>query len=237
VFGASAVTALTAQNTLGVRGVQPVPAAFVFAQVDAVLSDLDVRAVKTGMLATSDVVTAVAGLAAAGRLPHLVVDPVMVASSGDRLLEQAAERAYVELLLPHAAVLTPNLLEAQVLLGATIGTLQEQGEAARALGQLGPRMVIVTGGHPTTDTGDEAVDVVWDGHRLRELRAMRVRTANTHGTGCTFAAAIAAGLALGADVGAAVDRAKAYVLRSLAGGASWRLGGGHGPLDHFGWTA
>jgi len=123
VFGASAVTALTAQNTLGVRGVQPVPAAFVFAQVDAVLSDLDVRAVKTGMLATSEVVTAVAGLAAAGRLPHLVVDPVMVASSGDRLLEQAAERAYLELLLPHAAVLTPNLLEAQVLLGATIGTL------------------------------------------------------------------------------------------------------------------
>jgi len=237
VFGASAVTALTAQNTLGVRGVQPVPAAFVFAQVDAVLSDLDVRAVKTGMLGTSDVVTAVAGLAAAGRLPHLVVDPVMVASSGDRLLEQAAERAYVELLLPHAAVLTPNLLEAQVLLGATIGTLQEQREAARALGQLGPRMVIVKGGHPTTDTGDEAVDVVWDGHRLRELRATRMRTANTHGTGCTFAAAIAAGLALGADVGAAVDRAKAYVVRSLAGGASWRLGGGHGPLDHFGWTA
>jgi len=103
VFGASAVTALTAQNTLGVRGVQPVPAAFVFAQVDAVLSDLDVRAVKTGMLGTSDVVTAVAGLAAAGRLPHLVVDPVMVASSGDRLLEQAAERAYIELLLPHPA--------------------------------------------------------------------------------------------------------------------------------------
>ena len=107
----------------------------------------------------------------------------------------------------------------------------------RTLGQLGPHTVIVKGGHPTTYTDDEAVDVVWGGHRLRELRATRLRTANTHGTGCTFAAAIAAGLDLGADVGAAVDRAKADVVRSVASGASWRLGGGHGPLDHFGWPA
>jgi len=138
-------------------------------------------------------------------------------------------------------VLTPNLLEAQVLLGATIGTLPEQREAARALGQLGPRMVIVKGGHPTTDTGDEAVDVAWDGHRLRELRAIRLRTANTHGTGCTFAAAIAAGLALGADVGAAVDRAKAYVVRSspavraggsAAGTGRWTTSGGQPERRH-----
>ena len=236
VYGSCAITALTAQNTRGVSGVLPVPGAFVVAQVDAELGDLDVRAVKTGMLANVEVVRAVAGIAAAGRLPHLVVDPVMVASSGDRLLEQAAEQAYVDLLLPHAAVLTPNLLEAQVLLGAEIRTLAEQGEAARALGALGPRVVVVKGGHATADSADEAIDVVWDGARLRELRSPRLATANTHGTGCTFAAAVAAGLAGDLPTAAAVDRAKAYVSRALAAGAGWRLGAGHGPLDHFLWT-
>jgi len=236
VFGTSALTALTAQNTLGVRGVHPVPAAFVVAQVEAVLEDLDVRAVKTGMLATLENVRAVAQLAAAGRLPFLVVDPVMVSSSGDRLLEQVAERAYVDELLPQAAVLTPNLLEAEVLLGAGIGTLAEQREAARALGALGPRVVVVKGGHATADTADEAVDVVWDGQTVSELRAPRIETPNNHGTGCTFASAIGAGLAKGQDVGEAVQAAKTYVGRAVAGGAGWRLGGGHGPLDHFGWA-
>lgn len=236
VFGTSAFTALTAQNTVGVRGVHAVPADFLLAQVEAVLADLDVRAVKTGMLATAANVSAVAGLAAAGRLPHLVVDPVMVASSGDRLLEQSAERAYVEELLPHAAVLTPNLLEAQVLLAGTIDSLSEQREAARALGALGPAVVIVKGGHATADTAHEAVDVVWDGARLTELRAPRIDTANNHGTGCTFASAIAAGLARGHPVDEAARTAKAYVRRAVEGGAGWRLGAGHGPLDHFGWS-
>ena len=237
VFGASAITALTAQNTTGVRGVHAVPAAFVVAQVEAVLDDLDVAAVKTGMLATAEVVHAVAGLAAAGRLPRLVVDPVMVASSGARLLEPDAERAYLEALLPHAEVLTPNLSEAQVLLGRSITTLDEQREAARALGALGPRAVLVKGGHAVAGTQDEAVDVLWDGAQLRELRAGRVAGTNDHGTGCTLASALAAGLARGEDLVAAVEAAKAYVLRALAGGAGWRLGAGHGPLDHFGWEA
>ena len=237
VFGASAITALTAQNTTGVRGVHAVPAAFVVAQVEAVLDDLDVAAVKTGMLATAEVVHAVAGLAAAGRLPRLVVDPVMVASSGARLLEPDAERAYLEALLPHAEVLTPNLSEAQVLLGRSITTLAEQREAARALGALGPRAVLVKGGHAVAGTQDEAVDVLWDGAQLRELRAGRVAGTNDHGTGCTLASALAAGLARGEDLVAAVEAAKAYVLRALAGGAGWRLGAGHGPLDHFGWEA
>jgi len=236
VFGTSALTALTAQNTRGVRGVHPCPSDFVVAQVEAVLDDLPVAAVKTGMLATSATVAAVAGLAAAGRLPQLVVDPVMVSSSGHRLLEEAAERSYVEQLLPHARVLTPNLLEAQVLLGASIGTLAEQRDAARALGDLGPAVVVVKGGHAVSDAGNEAVDVVWDGTDLSELRAPRVDTANNHGTGCTFASAIAAGLAGGADVGDAVRAAKAYVSRAVTGSATWRLGGGHGPLDHFGWA-
>src|SRR4051812_26268936 len=151
VFGTCAITALTAQNTTAVLGVMPVPADFVVQQVETVLADLDVRAVKTGMLATAETVVAVASLAGAGRLPHLVVDPVMVSSSGSRLLEEAAERAYVDALLPHAAVLTPNLAEAQVLLGATISTLADQREAARELGALGPRVVVVKGGHAVSD--------------------------------------------------------------------------------------
>ncbi|CAA9337456.1 MAG: Hydroxymethylpyrimidine phosphate kinase ThiD [uncultured Frankineae bacterium] len=235
VFGASAITALTAQNTTGVRDVHGVPVANVVAQVEAVLDDLDVRAVKTGMLATAEVVRAVAGLA--DRLPHLVVDPVMVASSGARLLEASAERAYVDALLPRAAVLTPNLHEAQVLLGAPITTLDEQREAARALGELGPRAVLVKGGHTVAGAGDEAVDVLWDGERLLELRAPRVAGTNDHGTGCSLASAIAAGLAKGDDLVTAVASAKAYVARALAGGATWRLGRGHGPLDHFGWSS
>ena len=137
VFGTSAITALTAQNTRGVFGVHAVPAAFVLAQVDAVLADLAVAAVKTGMLATADTVKAVADLAADGRLPNLVVDPVMVSSSGDRLLEPAAEQLYRELLLPLATVVTPNLREAEVLLGTRIRTLAEQHAAAEALGALG----------------------------------------------------------------------------------------------------
>ncbi len=237
VFGASALTALTAQNTTGVTGVHAVPAAFVVAQVDAVLADLPVATVKTGMLATAEVVEAVAGLAAAGRLPSLVVDPVMVASSGARLLEPAAEWAYAQLLLPYARVVTPNLYEAQVLLHREITTLAEQRDAAKALAQLGPAHVLVKGGHAVRDAGAEAVDVLWDGTDLVELRGPRVPGDNDHGTGCSLASAIAARLALGDDVPTAVSAAKAYVARALAGSAAWSLGAGHGPLDHFGWDA
>jgi len=237
VFGTSAVTALTAQNTQGVRGVHAVPADFVVAQVDAVLDDLAVAAVKTGMLATADVVRAVAVLAAAGRLPRLVVDPVMVASSGDRLLEPQAERLYVEALLPHAFVLTPNVREAEVLLGTPIRTLEDQHEAARALGALGPATVVVKGGHAVVDSAGDAVDVVWDGTSTYELRSPRLRTSNDHGTGCTFASATAAALAQGAGTREALEGAKIFVSRAVTGGAAWRLGRGHGPLDHFGWAA
>ena len=237
VFGTSAFAALTAQNTRAVVGVLPVPPEFVVAQVEAVLDDLPVAAVKTGMLGTAGVVTAVADLAAAGRLPSLVVDPVMVSSSGARLLEEAAERAYVERLLPWARVLTPNLLEAQVLLGTPIRTLAQQADAARALAGLGPEVVVVKGGHAVSGSEDEAVDVVWDRGRTYELRAPRVATDNDHGTGCTFASAVAARLAAGSEVEPALHAAKAYVSRAVAGGAGWRLGQGHGPLDHFGWSA
>ena len=237
VFGTSAITALTAQNTVGVRGVHAVPADFVVAQVEAVLDDLPVAAVKTGMLATVEIVRVVSKLAGAGRLPHLVVDPVMVASSGDRLLEPAAERVYVEELLPRASVLTPNLREAEVLLGRSVTTLAEQRDAAVALAALGPATVVLKGGHAVADAVGEAVDVVWHQGSVHELRRPRVDTANNHGSGCSFASAIAAHLAKGYAVDRAIGEAKEFVWRAVSGGAHWSLGAGHGPLDHFGWAA
>jgi hydroxymethylpyrimidine/phosphomethylpyrimidine kinase len=237
VFGTSAITALTAQNTVGVRGVHPVPADFVLAQIEAVLADLPVAASKTGMLATADIVRAVAELAADGRLPKLVVDPVMVASSGDRLLEPEAEQLYVRELIPQATVTTPNLWEAEVLLGSSIRTLADQHQAARALGTLGPAVVVVKGGHAVNDSSGSAVDVVWDGTTTYEMRVPRVDTVNNHGSGCTYASATAAALARGLDVRRALELAKDFVYRAIAGGSKWRLGQGHGPLDHFGWSA
>jgi hydroxymethylpyrimidine/phosphomethylpyrimidine kinase len=215
--------------------VHPVPPDFVVTQVDTVLADLPVAAVKTGMLATAPILHAVASLAAAGRLPNLVVDPVMVSSSGDRLLDADAERAYVELLLPHAVVTTPNLREAEVLLRRSITTLQQQREAALELATLGP-VVVVKGGHAVTDTPGEAVDVVASNGLLTELHAPRIATANNHGSGCSFASAVAAGLAKGLSTMDAVRAAKEFVHRAVAGGANWSLGKGHGPLDHFGWN-
>jgi hydroxymethylpyrimidine/phosphomethylpyrimidine kinase len=237
VFGTSAITALTAQNTRGVFGVHPVPVDFVVAQIETVLEDLPVAATKTGMLATAPILLAVAALASAGRLPRLVVDPVMVSSSGDRLLDAEAEHAYVEELLPHATVVTPNLREAEVLLGRSITTLAEQRSAAEALGTFGPRLVVVKGGHAVTDTPGEAVDVVFDGASTYELRAPRVDTINNHGSGCSFASATAAGLARGLSTADAVAAAKEFVHRAVTGGATWSLGGGHGPLDHFGFAS
>lgn len=233
VYGATAVTALTAQNTRGVHGVHDVPASFVVDQVESVLHDLTVVVVKTGMLATAATVRAVGELAAAGQLPLLVVDPVMVASSGDRLLEPRAEQLYRDALLPHAFIATPNLHEAEVLLGQPIRTLHEQHQAARALGELGPSTVVVKGGHAVTGAEADAVDIVWDGVTTYELRAKRLDTNNNHGTGCTFASAIAAGLASGMDVTSALRAAKTYVSRAMTGGADWHLGAGHGPLNHF----
>ena len=233
VFGTSAVTALTAQNTASVAGVHVTPPEFLDRQIEAVLSDFDVQAVKTGMLATAANVNVVARRAAAGALPNLVVDPVLVASTGRPLLERDAERAYVEQLFPSAVVITPNLREAGRLLGSTLSTVDDMGAAARQLHAMGPRFVVVKGGHLGDDS--DAVDVLFDGDKVILLRAPRIASANTHGTGCTFASALAAHLALGAPVPVAAERAKTYVTTAIVGSAAWRLGKGHGPLDHFGW--
>ncbi|HEV2070158.1 MAG TPA: bifunctional hydroxymethylpyrimidine kinase/phosphomethylpyrimidine kinase, partial [Acidimicrobiales bacterium] len=229
VFATTAITALTAQNTRGVASVHVTPPEFVVAQIDAVLADFSVRVTKTGMLATAEIVELVAARAATGALPALVVDPVMVASSGDRLLEPEAERAYVELLFPHAAVVTPNLREAAILVGRPLETVADMGGAARELGETGAGVVVIKGGHLEGD----AVDVAWDGEQLHELPSPRVVTRNNHGTGCSLASAVAAGLALGHGPLEALEEAKRYVHRGLEAAAGWHLGGGRGPIEHF----
>ena len=225
VFGTSAITALTAQNTTEVRAIQPVPPDFVAAQLDAVLADLPVAAVKTGMLATPATVALLAERA--GGLPNLVVDPVLVSSTGHSLFDGAARTAYLDLLFPLAAVVTPNLREAALLTGRALATVDDAVAAAHALGATGPRWVVVKGGHLE---GTDAVDVVWHDGAVELLRAPWVATGNNHGTGCTFAAATAARLARGDDVRTALRGAKSYVHRALLGSAGWRLGTGHGPL-------
>lgn len=230
IFGTSALTAVTAQNTRGVQAVHPIPAEMVGAQIESVLNDFDVRATKTGMLADLDIVEMVAARAAAGRLPNLVVDPVMVATSGDRLLEPAAETAYLERLFPHALVITPNLAEAVALLGRPLTTVDDVEAGALELASTGAQWVVVKGGHLD---GPEAVDVVVHDGRVRQLRAQRVPTPNVHGTGCTFAAAVAAQLALGRAPWEALVAAKDYLTRALVAGARWQLGGGPGPVNHL----
>jgi hydroxymethylpyrimidine/phosphomethylpyrimidine kinase len=227
VHGTSAITAVTAQNSVAVLDWVALEPRMVVAQIEAVASDMDVAAVKTGMLATAAIVCAVAETIARLRLPHLVVDPVMVAKSGDRLLDRDAETAYRERLLPLATVVTPNLPEAEALLGRPVRTLVEMREAARALREMGPRSVVVKGGHLEGD----AVDVFWDGERLEDLPAPRIATKNTHGTGCTYSAAIAARLALGEPLLDAVRGAKAYLTEAIR--RSYSVGRGHGPVDHL----
>jgi hydroxymethylpyrimidine/phosphomethylpyrimidine kinase len=237
VHGASVITALTAQNTVGVDGVHVPPVEFLRAQLEAVLGDLPVAAVKTGMLATEEVVRAVAGVAAGGRLPDLVVDPVLVSSTGARLLDAGAERAYVDALFPHALVVTPNTREAAALVGGTVATAADAVEAARELGRLGPAWVVVKGGHQVDEAdggaaSSEAIDVVFETATgvVTELRAPRVDTRNDHGTGCTFAAATAALLARGVPVPEALAGAKRFVHAGLVASAGWHLGAGHGPV-------
>jgi len=234
VHGACALTAVTAQNTAEVRGVVALEPAFVRLQVETVLDDLDVRSTKTGMLANAGVVAEVAALAAEGRLPQLVVDPVLVTSSGHRLLEPDGVAAYLELLLPRALVVTPNLHEAAVLGGTSVDELADVAariEVAEKIRAAGPVWVVVKGGHLT----DSADDVVAGPDGTRVFEGTRVASGNDHGTGCTLSAATAANLALGMSVPDALRAAKAFVTRALAGAAGWRLGSGHGPLDHFGW--
>ncbi|MGH7893043.1 MAG: bifunctional hydroxymethylpyrimidine kinase/phosphomethylpyrimidine kinase [Candidatus Binatia bacterium] len=226
VYGAAVVTSLTAQNTVGVRARRDVAPEFVAAQLDAVLDDLPVAAVKTGMLPSAGVVAVVAERLDARRVQALVVDPVLVATSGDALADAPALYAVRERLLPLAAVVTPNLVEAEALTGRPVRTLDEMRQAARALVAMGARAALVKGGH----LPDRACDVLATEGTIHELDAPRIGTGPTHGTGCTLSAAIAAGLGGGMPLLDAVERAKRYVTRALAAAAP--LGHGSRALDH-----
>jgi hydroxymethylpyrimidine/phosphomethylpyrimidine kinase len=228
VYGMSALTALTAQNTVGVQAIYELPADFVGLQIDSVVTDIGVDAVKTGMLANADIIAVVAAKVQEHRLPNLVVDPVMVAKSGDPLLRADAREALIRLLLPLAVVVTPNLHEARVLTGMEIETVKDMERAAVAIHEMGPRYVVVKGGHLSAG---ESVDILYDGEKFTPFSSPRVETKNTHGTGCTFASAIAAGLAKGLDVGEAVRQAKEYITLALR--YALDLGHGHGPTHHF----
>lgn len=236
LHGATAVAALTAQSTRAVEAVHVVPPEFVAAQLDAVLGDLDVRATKTGFLGSAGTVDVVARVAEAGRLANLVVDPVLVASTGAALFPPEVQEALVARLLPQARVITPNRTEAGLLVGRALPTLADMEAAAIELLDLGCEAVVVKGSD-AEDEGDQAVDVLAVAGRTERIALARVDTANDHGSGCSFAAATAARLALGDDVPDAVRGAKAFVHRALLGARDWRLGGGHGPIDAFGWDA
>jgi len=227
VFGTSAVTAITAQNTVGVSAVHPVPLDVVRAQIDSVVPDLAPAAVKTGMLATAELVRVVADAISRYGLDRYVLDPVMVATSGDRLLDEDAEASLAHELLPLAAVVTPNLHEAAILTGAPVENLDDMRVAARTLVEMGAGAALLKGGHLEGD----AMDLLWDGSREHIWRKDRIDTPHTHGTGCTLSAAIAAGLAKGRELEDAVGRAVDFVGRAIASAPG--LGKGHGPVNHF----
>jgi hydroxymethylpyrimidine/phosphomethylpyrimidine kinase len=228
VYGTSAITAVTAQNTLGVRAIHEVPPEIVAAQIDAVLEDIGADAVKTGMLSSAAIIEAVADRLRAHSVAALVVDPVMVAKSGDALLHPEAVQALLELILPLAAVVTPNAPEAAVLSGIEVRNAETAREAARRIHALGPAMVIVKGGHLG---GERSDDLVFDGRSFEVLSGRRVDTPHTHGTGCTFSAAIAAGLALGLEPAAAAREARVFLQGAIEHAEP--LGAGHGPVNHF----
>jgi hydroxymethylpyrimidine/phosphomethylpyrimidine kinase len=231
VFGMSAITALTAQNTIGVQGVLEIPAEFVKMQIESILSDIGVDVVKTGMLANAAIIEAVAAMIRAHRLSPIVVDPVMMAKSGDPLLSENARDALIRLLLPLATVVTPNLPEAEILCGFPVSGPEDMRRAARRIGELGPKYVLVKGGH--SRDARQSIDVLFDGERFEELIAPRIDTKNTHGTGCTLASSIAAELALGKAVPDAVRAAKHYLTEIIRASASLAIGHGHGPMNHM----
>ncbi|MDW8465499.1 MAG: bifunctional hydroxymethylpyrimidine kinase/phosphomethylpyrimidine kinase [Chloroherpetonaceae bacterium] len=230
-YGMSAITALTAQNTVGVEAIYGVPAEFVAKQINAVVQDIGVNAVKIGMLATADIIKAVADRLAAHQLRPVVLDPVMTAKSGDRLLEESAVEALRTCLLPLATVVTPNLPETSLLLGRTVRTRSEMEQAARDLQALGAKNVLVKGGHLSEPVSADCL--LTEEGSLHWLEAKRIHTANTHGTGCTLSSAIAAYLAKGVGIVEAVKLAKNYLTGAIERGATYALGKGHAPVHHF----
>lgn len=227
VFGTSTLTAITAQNTVGVTAVHEIPTDVIAAQIDAVVSDIGADAVKTGMLSSPAIVATVADAIRRHGISNLVVDPVMVAKSGDRLLREEAIATICDDLIPLANVVTPNIPEAEDLTGLSIESDDDVRRAAEAIIGMGAGSVVIKGGHrqgPPTD-------ILYDGKEFMEFTAERIPSTSTHGTGCTFASAVAAGLAHGLETPAAVKQAKEYVTAAIS--AAYPIGQGHGPLHHF----
>lgn len=229
VFGTAVITAVTAQNTLGVKGVQDLPVEFVELQIEAVLSDIGADAIKLGMLSNERIVHAVAKKLSEHGVRKVVVDPVMVATSGDALLSEGSVKTLVREILPMALIVTPNLREAEVLSAQMVSSIDEMKGAARKIKSLGPEYVLIKGGH--LDNPDESIDILFDGSEFTEFKAQRIDTQNTHGGGCTYSAAICAGLAKGMTVEESVNEAKEYITGAISN--SFDLGAGHGPLNHF----
>ncbi|NYT75502.1 bifunctional hydroxymethylpyrimidine kinase/phosphomethylpyrimidine kinase [Alcaligenaceae bacterium] len=234
-YGTAVIAALTAQNTLGVTEISPVPAEFVTQQINTLFADVRIDAVKIGMLGQQAVIRAVADAMARWRPAHLVLDPVMVAKSGDHLLERAAVNELRESLIPQATMITPNLPEAGVLLGTSpVDSLKDMRRAAEKLRRLladdGDRWVFLKGGHLP---GNDTVDVLHNGDKLIELPGRRIETRNTHGTGCTLSAALAALLPRCASVPEAAAQAKDYLVKAIARSGDLSVGSGHGPVQHF----
>jgi hydroxymethylpyrimidine/phosphomethylpyrimidine kinase len=228
VYGVSAITAITVQNTLGVEAIAPLSADLVGAQIESIAGDFDIHAVKIGMLAGAAIVEAVAAAITSLDLPLVVLDPVLVSSSGERLLDDDGLTAMVTELLPRARVVTPNLPEAEVLSGIQISSSDDAREAARRIQAMGPRAVIITGGHAP---GGSVVDLLLDDDAFHAFHTDRVASQNTHGTGCTYASAIAAAFALGHSLLTAAPAAQRYVAGAIANGPA--VGRGRGPLNHF----
>ena len=231
-FGMSAVTALTAQNTQVVTGIFPVPPEFIAQQIDAVVDDIGVDTVKIGMLHSPEVIKAVAQKLMEKKCPNIVLDPVMISKSGDKLLQDDAVSALKEHLIPLATIITPNLPEASVLLNRSVETFEDMPQAVKDLAKLGCNNILLKGGHLTDNN---SCDILYQTNNdyMLELPGERINTPNSHGTGCTLSSAIAANLAKGVSLKAAVKNAKAYIIGALKAGAEYKTGKGHGPVHHF----
>lgn len=230
VYGMSAVTAITAQNTTGVQGVFPLPASFVGRQIDSVMSDIGADIIKIGMLANKNIIDVVTSRLRKCKPKLVILDPVMIAKGGHALLKYDAQQSLLKKLVPLAFVITPNLHEARALTGLRINTIEDMKRAAVLLYERGARNVVIKGGHLPHNA--YAVDVLYNGTTFHEFSVRRIRTKNTHGTGCTFASAIAAELARGKDIYEAVRIAKKYITSALKASRNLSIGKGHGPLNH-----
>ena len=230
VYGMSAITALTAQNTMGIQGVYEIDPSFVGKQIDSVMSDIGADAWKIGMLVNANIIRVVAERARKYNIELLVIDPVMIAKGGDPLLEPEAIKALILELIPLAFVITPNLHEAYTLTDVTIENIVDAKEAARKIYNMGAKNVIIKGGHMPIE--EKSIDLLYDGRTFIEFHAPRINTKNTHGTGCTFASAIAAELAKGSDIKKAVHIAKAYLTAAIQMADDQNIGQGHGPTNH-----